>query len=187
MLKLYLTRHGETQENLAQILQGHLPGNLTEQGKKQALDLSRKLCTINFDAVISSDLRRALDTSAILAKPHALPVISCPLLRERDWGELTGKSLLGLRTTTFPESVETVEEMFLRAEKLIRHLQKTFDGKTVLAVGHGLFDRCLLAALSGKQIKDIPRMQNAELRIIEIPQLSVYRDALREDAEASAE
>ena len=186
MLTLYLTRHGETQENVAQILQGHLPGNLTEEGKKQALDLSGKLSDIKFDAVISSDLRRALDTAAILAKPHALPVVPCPMLRERDWGEFTGKSLLGLRTTIFPESVETVEEMFRRAEKLIRYLQKAFNGKTVLAIGHGLFNRCLIATLEGKQIRDVPRIQNTEVRIVEISQFTGYKDASRADAEASA-
>ena len=36
MITLYLARHGQTVENLSRIFQGHLPGTLTEEGKKQA-------------------------------------------------------------------------------------------------------------------------------------------------------
>ena len=32
MVELFLVRHGETQENLDGILQGHLPGRLTATG-----------------------------------------------------------------------------------------------------------------------------------------------------------
>lgn len=34
MITLYLARHGQTVENLSRIFQGHLPGTLTEEGKK---------------------------------------------------------------------------------------------------------------------------------------------------------
>ena len=37
MITLYLARHGQTVENLSRIFQGHLPGTLTEEGKKQAI------------------------------------------------------------------------------------------------------------------------------------------------------
>ena len=46
MLTLDLTRHGETEENVAKILQGHLPGRLTARGLEQAAALRDELCAI---------------------------------------------------------------------------------------------------------------------------------------------
>ena len=54
--------HGQTVENLSRIFQGHLPGTLTEEGKKQAMDLGESLRNIALDAVVSSDLQRVVDT-----------------------------------------------------------------------------------------------------------------------------
>lgn len=62
MITLYLARHGQTVENLSRIFQGHLPGTLTEEGKKQAMDLGESLRNIALDAVVSSDLQRVVDT-----------------------------------------------------------------------------------------------------------------------------
>ena len=41
MLTIYLARHGQTEENLSRIFQGHLPGHLTEEGKRQAIALGK--------------------------------------------------------------------------------------------------------------------------------------------------
>ena len=43
MVTIYLVRHGQTEENLAGVLQGHLPGRLTEKGKEQACGLIPQL------------------------------------------------------------------------------------------------------------------------------------------------
>ena len=36
-MNVFLARHGQTEENLSRIFQGHLPGHLTEEGKRQAV------------------------------------------------------------------------------------------------------------------------------------------------------
>ncbi|MEG1728087.1 MAG: histidine phosphatase family protein [Bacteroidaceae bacterium] len=172
MITIYLTRHGETTENVAQILQGHLPGHLTEKGIEQAQTLSKELSLIKFDALLSSDLQRALDTAIILNEPHHLPITICPLLRERDWGELTGVSLLKKRSTVFPSNVESVEKMYERASAFLNYVVETYNNQTILAVGHGLFDRCIQATIEGKEIHDTPRMQNAEMRILKVERAS---------------
>lgn len=53
---LYLARHGETEENVAQILQGHLPGHLTERGRNQAVQLRNTLMQsgASFDALLTA-------------------------------------------------------------------------------------------------------------------------------------
>ena len=65
-LRLCLVRHGETEENLQRLLQGHMPGTLTANGKQQAVLLRDRLCLDNFDVILSSDLKRVTDTVRIL-------------------------------------------------------------------------------------------------------------------------
>lgn len=43
MITIYLARHGQTEENISRIFQGHLPGHLTEEGKQQAVELGKRL------------------------------------------------------------------------------------------------------------------------------------------------
>ena len=100
MIILYLVRHGETKENVANILQGHMPGELTERGIEQARQLCKKLQSVRFDALVCSDLKRCVDTAAILNEPHGLTPEYTPLLRERDWGEHTGQNILAGRSSS---------------------------------------------------------------------------------------
>ena len=168
MIHLYLARHGETEENVKKILQGHLPGQLTAQGKVQATHLCENLVLnhIKPDHIIVSDLQRTLDTAYIVNERLQLPLTSTSLLRERDWGSLTGLSYAKKDLDTSTSDIESIEDLFNRAHLFIDYLFEHFDGKSVLAIGHGLFNRCIIAAISNKIIQDIPRMQNAEYRAL---------------------
>ena len=174
MVHLYIIRHGETEENAAGILQGHMPGRLTEKGRGQAVALRRQLVAAGAkpDALVCSDLARAVETARIVNEAYALPLTPTPLLRERDWGELTGARITDVAgTKRFPASVESVEDMERRARRLLTLLLTQYDGQRVLCVGHGLFNRCLLAAAAGCTLHDIPRMANGEVREVDIDRL----------------
>ena len=89
---LIITRHGETIENKQGIMQGHLPGTLSEHGIEQAKKLAERLKEEKIDFIYSSDLARAADTAKEIAKFH--PNISINFtkeLRERNLGELQGR------------------------------------------------------------------------------------------------
>ena len=58
--------------------------------------------------------------------------------------------------------------MFARAMNFITYVKVTYRDKDVLAIGHGLFNRCIQAIYHKKTIRDIPRMVNAEVRILEL-------------------
>ena len=73
MIELYLARHGQTVENVARIFQGHLPGQLTDEGRCQAEALREKLRPLEFDVIVSSDLQRCIDTVQIAAGDRNLP------------------------------------------------------------------------------------------------------------------
>lgn len=73
MITIYLARHGQTEENISRIFQGHLPGHLTEEGKQQAVELGNRLRDIPLDAVLSSDLQRVVDTVRLAVGDRNLP------------------------------------------------------------------------------------------------------------------
>ena len=115
MTTIFLVRHGETVDNARQIMQGQTPGELNEQGREQARQVAERLATEEIDAVVASDLHRAIQTAEYIAEPHHLPVVTTPLLRERDWGSFTGRFIPDLRGEVWPDDIETEEAMMQRA------------------------------------------------------------------------
>lgn len=168
MTTLYLVRHGETVDNVRQIMQGQTQGELTENGIRQAEEVSRKLADEDFGAIIASDLKRSVDTARIIAKPHQLEVIQTPMLRERDWGGFTGRFIPSLRGEVWPDDIETLENLLSRAGEFIAYVRQTFPGKKVLAVGHGIVNKAVQAVYYGKQMNEVEKMTNAEVRILEL-------------------
>ena len=168
MTTLYLVRHGETVDNVRQIMQGQTHGQLTEEGIRQAETVRDKLCDVPFEAIIASDLKRSVDTARIIAEPHGLEVIQTPLLRERDWGGFTGRFIPDLKGEVWPDDIETLENLLSRAGEFIAYVKKTFPGKKVLAVGHGIMNKAVQAVYFGKTMSEVERMMNAEVRILEL-------------------
>ena len=113
-------------------------------------------------------------------------MIKTPILRERDWGEVTGKKITDIDTYDFPPSVETVEHIFERAATFINMLLHDYDGKRILAVSHGLFSRALQACNMGKTIREVPRMKNAEVRLLELIHPIVLQHQETEETGATA-
>ena len=168
MTTLYLVRHGETVDNANQIMQGQTQGQLNENGIKQAREFSEEWKNKPLDVVIASDLKRSVDTAKIIAEPHHLEVLSTPLLRERDWGSFTGRYIPDLKGETWPDDIETLENLLSRAGEFIAYVKKTFPGKKVLAVGHGIINKAVQAVYYGKTMSEIQRMMNAEVRVLEL-------------------
>jgi probable phosphoglycerate mutase len=161
---LYLVRHGETVDNARQLMQGQTQGELNENGVLQAKALSEQWRNRVIDAVISSDLKRAVDTAAVIAAPHGLEVVTTSLLRGRDWGDFTGRYIPDLKNEPWPENVESLENLLSRAGEFITYVRQTFPGKKVLAVGHGIINKAIQAVLYNKSMSEILKMSNAEVR-----------------------
>lgn len=167
MITLYLARHGQTEENIARIFQGHLPGTLTVEGVTQAEALRDTLQDIPLDAVVSSDLKRCVDTARIALEGRNLPWEKTILLREIDWGSWTGLAIKDVDLQHFPADVETEAMLYERAGRFVDYLKERYDGKRVLAVGHGLINRAVQAHIQGvtlEHLRSVPKMNNAELR-----------------------
>ncbi len=168
MTKLLLIRHGETFDNVNRIMQGQTQGELNAKGIEQAHETAEKLAKCHIDVFLSSDLKRSSDTCEIIAKPHNGKVITTPLLRERDWGGFTRRYIPDIKNEKWPDDVEPLDTLIDRAGKFIEYVRKNYSGKTVLAVGHGIINKAIQAYYFKKEMKDIIRMENAEIRVLEL-------------------
>ena len=88
---IYIVRHGKTELNRANVLQGRSNHPLNGDGVRQARETADSLAAIRFDYVFSSPLVRAVRTAEIIA-PYATPVIDERLI-EMDYGPYEGTDL----------------------------------------------------------------------------------------------
>lgn len=104
---IYIIRHGQTELNNRQVLQGRSDWPLNEKGMEQARAAAERLKGVPFSAVFSSPLIRAVQTAKILV-PGALPFIDTRLI-EMDYGPYEGADL-----TRLPPEVVTFFRDFVR-------------------------------------------------------------------------
>lgn len=165
---LLLTRHGETVDNVNQIMQGQTQGQLTTHGREQAEVVAKEMADKKIDAFVSSDLKRAIDTCHIIALPHKASVVTTPLLRERDWGSFTGRYIPDLKGEPWADDIETMDDLKARAARFIEFIRRNYPGKTVLAVGHGIINKAIQSVYYDKPTNKIVPMKNAEVRVLEL-------------------
>lgn len=168
MITLYLARHGQTEQNLAHIFQGQMPGNLTALGRQQAAELGERLRAIPFDSLLSSDLARAYNTVEIACGDRHLPHYTTPLLREIDWGSWTGLDITPERSLLMrPADAESDAQLYERAARFVDYVRSHFEGQTLFAVGHGMINRRVIAQIEGlplERVKEVPLFTNCEYR-----------------------
>ena len=168
MTKLYLIRHGQTVDNMNQIMQGQTQGELTDEGVRQAQELASQFADTQIDVFVSSDLKRSVDTCRIIAAPRGKEVVQTPLLRERDWGSFTGRFIPDLKGEVWPDDIESLDDLKARAQRFLDFVKAEFPDKVVLAVGHGIINKAIQAVYYKKAMQEIPRMANAEVRVIKL-------------------
>lgn len=91
--RLVLLRHGQTEYNIDGRMQGHIDSRLTEDGRAQAAAVAPEVARLGPDRLISSDLRRAVDTAEVLGAACTLPVKLDARLRETHLGEWQGRTV----------------------------------------------------------------------------------------------
>jgi glucosyl-3-phosphoglycerate phosphatase len=88
--RLVMLRHGQTEWNAGSRMQGQLDTDLTDLGRAQAVAAAEVLAKRQPLLIISSDLRRALDTATALGERTGLPVGIDTRLRETHLGDWQG-------------------------------------------------------------------------------------------------
>jgi probable phosphoglycerate mutase len=88
--RVLLVRHGQSLGNAERRFGGHSPTPLSELGRAQAEATARALQTEKLSAIYSSDLLRAVETAAPLARATGLEVQTSIAFRERSVGLMEG-------------------------------------------------------------------------------------------------
>ena len=160
-LELWLVRHGETDWNAEGRWQGHADVPLSEIGRDQAHRLAQRLEGVSFDAVISSDLVRALETARIVsARLGSSPsLVIDPRWREIHVGALSGLTPaeaeargLGRWHRPFDERYpdgESRAEMGVRVAQALTQVAREYAGKRAIVFSHGGTIKSAFGALLG--------------------------------------
>ena len=167
--EIYLVRHGETELNRTGERYQSPSIPLSEQGKKQAEKIAKRVSKLDFEAFITSPFTRARQTAEIISRRLGIKFEVSDLFSERkipsviagarvddpkarEIFEIWKKSLYtpGMKV----EDGENFDEIVSRADKALSYLVSRKERK-ILVVTHGFFMRVLIAraifreALSG--------------------------------------
>lgn len=94
MAKIYIFRHGQTTDNKSHIFSGFRDVDLTEEGMEEAKKIGEKLKDVAVTKAFQSDLLRSRHTLELVLNGYhrGVEVITDPRIKERDYGNLTGKN-----------------------------------------------------------------------------------------------
>ena len=152
-MQIVLVRHGETEWSLSGQHTSGTDLELTERGRERAIALAPQLSKWNFSLVLSSPLRRALDTCKLAGFGEAVELSDD--LKEWDYGEYEGLTTPQIRETDPSWSLwrdgcpggEQPQQVGARADAVIARLREA-DGDA-LAFAHGHILRVLTARWIG--------------------------------------
>lgn len=175
-MNIWVTRHGQTDLNLKNLMQGRVNAPLNDTGRQQAKEAREKVSSVKFDAVYASPLDRAIETASIIGGVDRSKIIVDERIIEADFGKYDMKSYyrMGPLMTLYwalpelfpaPKTVETIKSMVSRSSSFLSELEKK-DYENVLVVCHGGIIRALCGYLENRKngIKWRPKPHNCEIR-----------------------
>ena len=179
MSKIALVRHGQSEWNQKGFWTGWQDSPLSKKGEEEAKKAATILKDISFHLTFSSDLKRAYDTLEIIKKELKIqitPTISHQALKERHYGEYTGKNKWEIqkkvgekrfkeirRGWNYPiKDGETLKDVY---DRVVPYFLKTIlphltAGKDILIVAHG---NSIMAL-----IKHLERISDVDISEIEL-------------------
>ena len=191
-LRLILVRHGLSSFNKEGRIQGRNDlSTLTEEGKSQAEAAGKTISSIPIDAIYSSPLQRASETTKIIINQlqHKLKVNYTDDLLEVDLGPWSGLTKNEINKL-YPEKITTwekepkeltinredgtafqpIKELLIQAENFLKSLLSSNSNKTILIVAHNAILRCLILKLINEPSKGFRRIKldNTSISVLNI-------------------
>ena len=150
-MEVYILRHGQTAWSVSGQHTGHTDIPLTDEGRRQAEALGKRLQGIHFDHVWTSPSQRAQKTAEVAG----LKATVDPDLAEWDYGAYEGLTTPQIqekipRWTLFTEGAsqgESVAQMTARATRVVARLRAT--GGRIALVSSGHISRAIAACWLG--------------------------------------
>lgn len=170
--RLFFIRHGQSLGNLNNVFLGYTDLDLSSIGYRQADAVADFLKTQKIDAIISSDLLRAYNTSLPLCKSIGLKPVKDTNLREifaGDWENQKFDFLIKNHPETYniwlndignavPDNGESVEHLFERIVSEVKNIALENDGKTVAIFTHATPIRAFFTYVYGKNAADMKNL-----------------------------
>ena len=183
-MKIYITRHGQTQWNIEDRIQGSQNSNLTEQGKQDALNLDDKLRYTKIDYIYTSPLKRTYNTALLIKRNRDIPIEVYENLKEMNFGVWEGMHSYNVRREYKDEYYkfwnephlykpiggETFEELIKRVKNTLNDIINKKKGENILLVTHAIFIKAIYAIINDYELKDFwnpPYIKNTCLTILE--------------------
>ncbi len=181
--KIYLGRHCKVEWNLEGRLIGTTDLPLCAEGLVEARANLSKIENLGINRVISSDLKRAYQTSQIYAEHLGVPLHVCTGLREIDHGIWNGQKTNELlndtksdfrqwlddpRSIPIPEGSEPIPVAQKRIVETIRKIALKYPGETVLVIMHKHIRSILTCSFLGIPLKHFRENINESVDPIEI-------------------
>ena len=178
MSRLIVWRHGNTDWNAGDRVQGQADVPLNDLGRRQSREAAEILRRMRPVAIVASDLKRAADTAAPLAALTGLPVRHDARLRERYFGAWEGMRISEVARTRPDEyarwtagadviggGVEPLDDLGKRVAEALEDAAGLVPhgGGTVVVVTHGAAARQGLGHLLGwpiEQLRTLRALQN---------------------------
>ncbi len=176
-MKIYLTRHGETEWNKLNKVIGRTDMELTKHGIEQAKELAERIGNCGIDLMISSPLKRAYETARISAERYGIPLIADERLIEQNYGIYEGvdrkdqRFLANKRNFAYRyPNGESMMQLAYRTYSLIEEIKEKHADKTVLLVSHGGVCRVIRTYFTDMTNEEFAgySMENCALEMFEI-------------------
>jgi uncharacterized phosphatase len=152
-------RHGQTDWNRDDRLQGSTDIPLNETGRAQAHEAAELLQGERFEVIVSSPLVRARETAQIIADDLNIELGPSYIeLVERDYGALEGESsseMVARHPDRDYPGAETLASVVGRGIAGLRRIAADYGDRDVVIVCHGTIIRYTLAALAGRRLPGI--------------------------------
>ncbi len=185
MLKIYITRHGQTEWNQEKRLQGWKDAPLTELGCKQAEALGRRLKEIDIDHIYCSPLGRTRKTAEIALDGNNIPIYFDERLKEINMGEWEGMKAEKVKEKYpkyydkfwnapdkyVPKTGESYPEVQDRVKDVLNEIVKNNSDETILIVSHGCASKIMLSKFEDRPLNklwDPPRLIETSLSLVEL-------------------
>lgn len=147
-MKIYSTRHGQTDYNKAEMILGTTDVELNEAGIGQAIKLADDIKSndnIIIDIIVASPMKRAVRTAEIVAEANNLQIVTDDRLREWDYGRFEGmhRTAEGFHESKrqfavkMGETGESLLQLTHRVYSALDCIRKKYKGQNVLVVSHG--------------------------------------------------
>ena len=141
----YFLRHGETEFNRLKLVAGSTDVELNDTGREQARRAIALVRPLGVSHIVSSGLRRARDTAAIIAAALGISHTVVAGLAERNWGALEAKPQTARGAGETPPGAETTDQFIARTRAALAEI----DAKGVpLVIAHSGTFRVLCRLLA---------------------------------------